>query len=174
MRLQRDALTSDFFALPFLFPFTAISKEATPMNTLQSMPGLSIILIVLGAALATMGLALLMPDLIGRKPKAKNHGSKTEQRVRPAVGSHVLLVEPSSYLEYELGAVPGSIGIIVRHSWNRIDDTGVFVHWLTKPDDLVHQDLAALEAARIYGVRCELDELAFFEPMPAAYPQHQH
>ncbi|MGW0920670.1 hypothetical protein ACWD3J_16840 [Streptomyces sp. NPDC002755] len=49
----------------------------------------------------------------------------------------------------------------------------MFVHWLTKPDDLVHQDLAALEAARIYGVRCELDELAFFEPMPAARAEHK-
>ncbi|WP_329142921.1 hypothetical protein OIU91_04470 [Streptomyces sp. NBC_01456] len=75
----------------------------------------------------------------------------------------------SGYLEYEFGAVPGSsIGVIVRHSKNGHDDTGVFVHWLTKPDDLVHQDLAALAAAHIYGVRCELDELAFFEPMPAA------
>jgi hypothetical protein len=46
-------------------------------------------------------------------------------------------------------------------------------HRLTKPDDLVHQDLAALEAARIYGVRCELDELASFEPMPAARAQHK-
>lgn len=49
-------------------------------------------------------------------------------------------------------------------------DTGVFGHWLTRPDDPVHQDLAALEAARIYGVRCEL---AFFEPMPAARAQHK-
>lgn len=143
------------------------------MNTLQTMPGLLIILIVFAAALATMGLAFLLPDLIGRKPKAKNHGSKTEQRVRPAVGSYVLLAEPSGYLEYEFGAVPGSIGIIVRHSRSGVDDTGVFVHWLTKPDDLVHQDLAALEDARIYGVRCELDELAFFEHAPAARPQHR-
>ncbi|MFJ8027846.1 hypothetical protein [Streptomyces sp. NPDC096311] len=97
-----------------------------------------------------------------------------EQRVRPAVGSYVLLAEPSGYLEYEFGAVPDSIGIIVRHSRSGVDDTGVFVHWLTKPDDLVHQDLAALEAARIYGVRCELDELAFFEPIPAAHPQHKN
>ncbi|MEU3049102.1 hypothetical protein ABZ705_21775 [Streptomyces sp. NPDC006984] len=140
------------------------------MNALQTMPGLPIILIVFAAALATMGLAFLLPDLIGTKPKAKNHGSKTEQRVRPAVGTYVLLAEPSGYLEYEFGAVPGSIGIIVRHSLNGIDDTGVFVHWLTKPEDLVHQDLAALEAARIYGVRCELDELAFVYPMPTAHP----
>ncbi|MFJ8027845.1 hypothetical protein [Streptomyces sp. NPDC096311] len=41
------------------------------------MPGLPIILIVFAVALATMGLAFLLPDLIGRKPKAKNHGSKT-------------------------------------------------------------------------------------------------
>lgn len=140
------------------------------MNAVQTMPGLPIILIVLTSTLATMGLAFLLPDLIGRKPKAKTHRSKTEQRVRPAVGSYVLLARPSSYLECEFGAVPGSIGIIARHSWNPIDDTGVFVHWLTKPGDLVHP----LEAARIYGVRCELDELAFFEPMPAAYPQHKH
>lgn len=49
----------------------------------------------------------------------------------------------------------------------------MFGHWLTRPDDPVHQDLAALEAARIYGVRCELDELAFFEPMPAARAEHK-
>ncbi|MFC4506664.1 MULTISPECIES: hypothetical protein [Streptomyces] len=132
-----------------------------------------IILIVFAAALATMGLAFLLPDLIGRKPKANNHGSKTEQRVRPAVGSYVLLAEPSGYLEYEFGAVPGSIGIVVRHSRSGVDDTGVLVHWLTKPDDLVHQDLAALEAARIHGVRCELEELAFFEPMPAVRAQRK-
>ncbi|WP_340375868.1 hypothetical protein U5640_12365 [Streptomyces sp. SS7] len=131
-----------------------------------------IILIVFAAALATMGLAFLLPDLIGRKPKAKNHDGRPGQRVRPAVGSYVLLAEPSGYLEYEFGAVPGSIGIVVRHSLNDID-TGVFVHWLTKSDDLVHQDLAALEAARIHGVRCELDELAFFEHAPAARPQHR-
>ncbi|MBL1115468.1 hypothetical protein JK364_24155 [Streptomyces sp. 110] len=44
---------------------------------------------------------------------------------------------------------------------------------MTKRDDLVHQDLTTLEAARIYGVRCELDELAFFEPMPAAHSQYK-
>ncbi|MDW6058124.1 hypothetical protein SAZ11_08475 [Streptomyces sp. FXJ1.4098] len=82
MRLQRDSLTSGFFALPFLFSSSsiAISKETTPMNTLQTMPGLPIILIVFAAAFATMGLAFLLPDLIGQKPKAKNHGSKTGQR----------------------------------------------------------------------------------------------
>ncbi|WP_030574166.1 hypothetical protein [Streptomyces aureocirculatus] len=143
------------------------------MNTLQTMPGLPIILIVFAAALATMGFAFLLPDLIGRKPKVKDYGSRTEQSIRHPVGSYVLLAEASGYLEYEFGAVPGSIGIVVRYSLNGIDDTGVFVHWLTKPEDLVHQDLAALEAARIYGVRCELDELAFFEPMPTA-PQHKH
>lgn len=174
VRLQRDALNSGRFALTFCFPSTAVSKETTPMNTLQTVPSLPIILIVFAAALATMGLAFLLPVLIGRKPRAKDYGSKTEQRVRPAVGSYVLLAEPSGILEYEFGAVPGSIGVIVRHSWNRIDDTGVFVHWLTKPDDLVHQDLAALKAAHIYGVRCELDDLAFFEPMPATHPQHKH
>lgn len=47
----------------------------------------------------------------------------------------------------------GSNGIIVRHSQNGTDDAEVFVHWLTQPDDLVHQDVAALEAARVYGVR---------------------
>lgn len=45
---------------------------------------------------------------------------------------------------------------------------------MTNPDDLVHQDLAALEAAHIYGGRCELDELVFFEPTRAAHPQHKH
>ncbi|MFJ2419270.1 hypothetical protein [Streptomyces brevispora] len=143
------------------------------MNTLQTMPGLPILLIVFAAALATIGLAFLLPDLIGRRPKAKDHDGKPGQRVRPAVGSYVLLAEASGYLEYEFGAVPGSIGIVVRHSLNGIDDTGVFVHWLTKPDDLVHQDLAALESARIHGVRCEFDELAFFEHAPAARPQHR-
>ncbi|MFF8917483.1 hypothetical protein ACF08M_30285 [Streptomyces sp. NPDC015032] len=144
------------------------------MNTLLAMPGLPILLIVFAAALATIGLALLLPDLIGRRPKAKGHGSRPGQRVRPAVGGYVLLAEPSAYLEHEFGAVPGSIGIVVRHSLNGIDDTGVFVHWLTKPGDLVRQqDLAALEAARIHGVRCELDELAVFDPAPqAAQPQH--
>ncbi|MFI8089119.1 hypothetical protein ACIF9R_12490 [Streptomyces sp. NPDC086080] len=143
------------------------------MNTLQTMPGLPIILIVFAAAFATMGLAFLLPDMIGRRPKAKDHDGRPGHRVRPAVGSYVLLAEASGYLEYEFGAVPGSIGIVVRHSLNGIDDTGVFVHWLTKPDDLVHQDLAALEAARIYGVRCEFDELAFFEHAPAARAQHR-
>ncbi|MEV7870102.1 hypothetical protein AB0P17_29340 [Streptomyces sp. NPDC088124] len=131
-----------------------------------------VILIVFAAVLATMGLAFLLPDLIGRKPQAKNHSGKTEQRVRPAVGSYVLLAEPSGYLEYGFGAAPGSIGIIVRHSQGGVDDTTVFVHWLTKPDDLVHQDLAALKAARIYGVRYELHELAFFEPTLAVRTKH--
>ncbi|GHB88324.1 hypothetical protein GCM10010306_099160 [Streptomyces umbrinus] len=143
------------------------------MNTLLAMPGLPILLIVFAAALATIGLAFLLLDLIGRRPKAKEHDGRPGQRVRPAVGSYVLLAEASGYLEYEFGAVRGSIGIVVRHSLNGIDDSGVFVHWLTKPDDLVHQDLAALEDARIYGVRCELDELAFFEHAPAARPQHR-
>lgn len=40
VRLQRDALTSGFFALPFLFPSTAVSKETTSMSTLLAMPGL--------------------------------------------------------------------------------------------------------------------------------------
>ncbi|MFG2684176.1 hypothetical protein [Streptomyces sp. NPDC048392] len=119
------------------------------MNALQTMHGLPVIPIVFAAALATMRLAFLLPDLIGRKPRAKDYGSKTEQRVRPAVGSYVLLAETSGYLEYEFGAVPGSIGIIVRHPRNRIDDTGMFAHWPTEPDDLVHQNLATLEAARI-------------------------
>ncbi|MGW3202289.1 hypothetical protein ACWDBD_48950 [Streptomyces sp. NPDC001118] len=143
------------------------------MNTLLAIPGLPILLIVFAAALATIGLAFLLPDLIGRRPKAKDHDGRPGQRVRPAVGSYVLLAEASGYLEYEFGAVPGSIGIVVRRSLNGIDDTGVFVHWLTRPDDLVHQDIAALEAARMYGVRCELDELAFFEPMLAARAQHK-
>ena len=143
------------------------------MNTLLAMPGLPILLIVFTAALATIGLAVLLPDLIGRRPKAKDRDGRPGQRVRPAVGSYVLLAEASEYLEYEFGAVPGSIGIVVRHSLNGIDDTGVFVHWLTRPDDLVHQDLADLEAARIHGVRCELDELAFFDPAPAVWPQHR-
>ncbi|WP_328492067.1 hypothetical protein OHS59_04425 [Streptomyces sp. NBC_00414] len=137
-------------------------------------PHLPILLIVFAAALATIGLAFLLPDLIGRSPKAKDHDGRHGQRVRPAVGSYVLLAEASAYLEYEFGAVPGSIGVVVRHSLNGIDDTGVFVRWLTKPDDLVHQDLAALDAARTYGVRCELDELASVEHAPAARPQHKH
>lgn len=142
------------------------------MNTLLAMPGLPTLLIVFAAALATIGLAFLLPDLIGWRPKTKDHDGRPGQRVRPAVGSYVLLAEASGYLEYEFGAVPGSIGIVVRHSLNGIDDTGVFVHWLTRPDDLVHQDLADLEAARIHGVRCELDELAFFDPAPAVRTKH--
>uniref|UniRef100_A0AAU2UWA1 Uncharacterized protein n=1 Tax=Streptomyces sp. NBC_00003 TaxID=2903608 RepID=A0AAU2UWA1_9ACTN len=137
------------------------------MNTLLAMPGLPILLIVFTAAFATIGLAFLLPDLIGRKPKT--HGSK---RVRPAVGSYVLLAEASGYLEYEFGAVPCSIGSIVRHSLNGTDNTGVFVHWLPKPDDLVHQDFAALEAAGIYAVFHELDELAFFDPASAVRTKH--
>ncbi|WP_405749279.1 hypothetical protein OG232_04225 [Streptomyces sp. NBC_01411] len=168
MWLQRDALSSGFF----LLTSTAISKETTPMNTLLAMPGLPILLTVFAAALATIGLAFLLPDLIGRRPKVKDHDGRPGQHVRPAVGSYVLLTEASGYLEYEFGAVPGSIGIVVRHSLNGIDDTGVFVHWLMNPDDLVHQDLTALEAAHIYGVRCDLDELAFFEPMPAVRAKH--
>ncbi|MFK0154121.1 hypothetical protein ACIQVK_18870 [Streptomyces sp. NPDC090493] len=49
----------------------------------------------------------------------------------------------------------------------------MFVRWLTKPDDLVRQDLAAFEAVRIDGVRCELDEFAFFDPAPAVRSQHE-
>ncbi|MYR59142.1 hypothetical protein GTY54_23860 [Streptomyces sp. SID625] len=143
------------------------------MNTLQSMPGLLVILIVFAAALATTGLAFLLPDLIGRRPKAKDHDGGAGPRARPAVGSYVLLAEASGYLEYEFGAVPGSIGIVVRHPLNGIDDTGVFVHWLTKPGDLVRKDLAALEAACGYGVRCELDELTLFEDAPADSPRHR-
>ncbi|WP_434598118.1 hypothetical protein [Streptomyces sp. A5-4] len=66
----------------------------------------------------------------------------------------------------------GSVGIIVRPPRNGTDDAGVFVHWLTKPDDLVHQDLAALEAARIYGVRRELGELAYFQSASAVPTKH--
>ncbi|MGW3973852.1 hypothetical protein ACWEFD_31755 [Streptomyces ardesiacus] len=85
----------------------------------------------------------------------------------------MLLAEASDYLEHEFNAIPGSVGIVVRHSRNAIDDTGVFVHWLTKPGDLVRQqDLAALEAACIHGVRCELDELAFFAPVLAVQVKH--
>ncbi|WP_327357764.1 hypothetical protein [Streptomyces sp. NBC_01304] len=142
------------------------------MNTLLAMPGLPILLTVFAAALATIGLALLLPDLIGWGTKAKEHGDRPGQRVWPAVGSYAPLAEASDYLECKFGAVPGSIGIIVGHSRNRIDDTGVFVHWLTT-GNLVHPDLADLEAARIHGVRCELDELAFFEPMPAVRAQRK-
>ncbi|WP_405824213.1 hypothetical protein OG705_29145 [Streptomyces sp. NBC_00838] len=48
----------------------------------------------------------------------------------------------------------------------------MFVDWLTQPDDLVHQFLAALESARICNVRCEFDELAFSEPIPAVRTKH--
>ncbi|MGO4460037.1 hypothetical protein AB4039_22475 [Streptomyces sp. M-16] len=49
----------------------------------------------------------------------------------------------------------------------------MFVPWLTNPDDLVHQDLAALEAAHIYGGRCELDELVFFRTHAGGPPPAQ-
>jgi hypothetical protein len=131
------------------------------MNMLQTMPGLPIVLIVFAAALATVGLAFVLPDLTGWKPKT--HGSK---RVRPAVGAYVLLAEPNVYLDRWFGVIPGSIGIIVDYSSRGHNGTGVLVHWLTKPDDLVHQDFAALEAAGIYAVFHELGELAFCEPRP--------
>ena len=69
------------------------------MNTLLAMPGLPILLIVFTAALATIGLAVLLPDLIGRRPKAKDHDGRPGQRVRPAVGSYVLLAEASAVAE---------------------------------------------------------------------------
>ncbi|MEV7952893.1 hypothetical protein [Streptomyces sp. NPDC088141] len=143
------------------------------MNALQSMLGLPLILIVLAAALATTGLAFVLPDLVGRKPKTKSHNNKTAQHIRPAIGSDALFAQASNYLECKFDAVPGSIGIIVRNSHGR-DDTGVFVHWLTKPGDLVHQDLPALEAARIHGVRRDLGELTLFEPAPLTGPSTKH
>ncbi|MFE5859779.1 hypothetical protein [Streptomyces virginiae] len=44
---------------------------------------------------------------------------------------------------------------------------------MTKPDDLVHQDRADLEAARIYSVRCALDELVFFRTHAGGSPPAQ-
>ncbi|MGW5929328.1 hypothetical protein ACWF2L_24215 [Streptomyces anulatus] len=43
---------------------------------------------------------------------------------------------------------------------------------MTTPDDLDHQELAGLGAARIYGVRCELDELAYFSSASAVPTKH--
>ncbi|MGW6602849.1 hypothetical protein [Streptomyces sp. NPDC055036] len=44
---------------------------------------------------------------------------------------------------------------------------------MTTPDDLVHQGLPALEAARIYGVRCELDGLVYFTSLLAVPAEHR-
>lgn len=66
----------------------------------------------------------------------------------------------------------GSICITSRHFQNGTDDAGVFVHWPTKPNDLVHQDLPALAAACVYGVHCELDELANFYSTLAVPTRH--
>ncbi|MFK0179607.1 hypothetical protein ACIQVR_26975 [Streptomyces xanthochromogenes] len=136
------------------------------MNTLLVMPGLAILLIVFTAALATIGLAYLLPDLIGRRPKPRD-----SKHVRPAAGSHVLLAKPNLYVERWFGVLPGSVGIIVGSSRGH-DGTGVLVHWLTKPDDLVHQDLVALEIAGASAVFHELDELAFFAPRPTVRTRH--
>ncbi|MFC9755205.1 hypothetical protein [Streptomyces sp. NPDC056921] len=116
------------------------------------------------AGLAMIGLAVALPAVTGREQADKNHDVEAR---RPGVGAYVLLAEPSGWLSYAFDAHPGSVGIVVGHSQQSHDDTGVFVHWLTKPDDFVCQDLAALEAACVYGVRCELDELVYPESTPA-------
>ncbi|MFD9868522.1 hypothetical protein ACFXI8_27135 [Streptomyces niveus] len=49
----------------------------------------------------------------------------------------------------------------------------MFVHRLRQPDDLVHQLLAAMEAAHIYDVRRELHEFAYFSFESAVPAEHQ-
>ncbi|WP_154080492.1 hypothetical protein [Streptomyces mobaraensis] len=44
---------------------------------------------------------------------------------------------------------------------------------MTKPDDLVHQEPTNLEAALIYGVRRDLDELVFFRTHTGGPPPAQ-
>ncbi|MFG3403693.1 hypothetical protein [Streptomyces sp. NPDC048142] len=44
---------------------------------------------------------------------------------------------------------------------------------MTKPDGRVHQELTDLEAARIYGVRRDLDELVFFRTHAGGPPPSQ-
>ncbi|MFD4946996.1 hypothetical protein ACFWNT_31840 [Streptomyces sp. NPDC058409] len=122
------------------------------------------------AGLAMIGLAVVLPAITGREQANKNHDDEAR---RPDVGAYVLLAESSGWLSYAFDARPGSVGIVVGHSQQDHDDTGVFVHWLTKPDDLVCQDLAALEAACIYGVRCELYELAYLESTPAVLTERR-
>lgn len=137
------------------------------MSVLQTMPGLPIVLIVFAAALATVGLAFVLPDLFGWLSKTR--ANKAGQRFRPAVGAYVLLVETNVYLDRWFGVAPGSLGIIVDHSTRGHDGTGVLVRWLAKPDDLAHQDFfAALEDVRCYAVFHELDELAYYKPRPTA------
>ncbi|MET9657865.1 hypothetical protein [Streptomyces sp. NPDC006510] len=120
--------------------------------------------------LAMIGLAVVLSEVTGLEQTNRNHDGGIK---RPGVGAYVLLAEPSGWIGHMFDARPGIVGIVVRHSRQGHDDTGVFVHWLTKPDDLVCQDLAALEAAGIYGVRCELYELVYLEGTPAVPAEQQ-
>ncbi|MCX5103558.1 hypothetical protein [Streptomyces sp. NBC_00439] len=139
------------------------------MTALEITPGF--LAAVAGLVGLTMiGLAVVLPAITGREQANRNHDGEAK---RPGVGAYVLLAEPSGWFGHTFGARPGSVGIVVRHSQQGHDDTGVFVHWLTKPDDLVCQDLAALEAACIYGVRCELDELVYLESTPSVPAEQQ-
>ncbi|MFJ5725496.1 hypothetical protein [Streptomyces sp. NPDC093149] len=138
------------------------------MTVLEITPGFLVAVAGL-AGLAMIGFAVVLPAITGREQANRNHDDEAK---RPDVGAYVLLAKPCGWLSYAFDARPGSVGIIVRHSQQGHDDTGVFVHWLTKPDDLICQDLAALEAACIYGVRCELDELVYLESTPAVPTEH--
>ncbi|MFF3127039.1 hypothetical protein ACFVRD_33110 [Streptomyces sp. NPDC057908] len=139
------------------------------MTELEITPGFLVAVVGL-AGLAMIGLAVVLPAFTGREQANK---FPDDEAKRPGVSAYVLLAEPSGHLSHEFGARPSSVGVIVRHSQQGHDDTGVFVHWLTKPDDLVCQDLAALEATCIYGVRCELDELVYLESTPAVPTEHR-
>ncbi|MGW6602580.1 hypothetical protein [Streptomyces sp. NPDC055036] len=125
------------------------------------------------AGLAMVGLAVFLPAISGREQGNKAHDDDAERRFRSGIGAYVLVAKPCRHLSYQSGARPGSVGVIVRHPCHNHDDTGVFIHWLTKPDGLVQQDLDALEGARIFGVGCKLDELVYLTPLPAAPAEHR-
>lgn len=53
----------------------------------------------------------------------------------PAIGQHVMLRLPDSYLEHDFGARPGATGIVRFHTHDAYNKTvvdGVIVQWLTQ------------------------------------------
>ncbi|MCB5280336.1 hypothetical protein [Arthrobacter sp. ES1] len=67
--------------------------------------------------------------------------------VTPPVGTPVVLITDSWFLQDCHGAAPGHEGTVIEPSRLSSDDTGVLVDWGVRPNDMVRMDLNELKLA---------------------------
>lgn len=67
--------------------------------------------------------------------------------VTPPLGTPVVLITDSWYLQDCHGAWPGHIGTVVMHTQLTSGDTGVLVNWGATPKQMVRMDLDELKLA---------------------------